>query len=87
MFELVWKKAALKSLAKCPAKIRASIQKAMNEVAENPDDHNADIKPLVGAAGYYRLRVGGYRAIFERRDRIKILIVERVGPRGDVYKR
>ena len=87
MFELVWKKAALKSLAKCPAKIRASIHEAMNEVAENPDDHNTDVKPLVGATGYYWLRIGSYRAIFERCDQIEILIVEWVGPRGDVYKR
>ena len=87
MFELVWKKAALKSLAKCPAKIRVSIQKAMNEIAENPDDHTADVKSLTGATDYYRLRVGGYRAIFERRDQIRILIIERIGPRGNVYKR
>ena len=42
---------------------------------------------MLGATGYYRLRIGGYRAIFERCDQIEILIVERVGPRGDVYKR
>ena len=56
----------------------------MNEVAENPDDHTADVKSLTGATGYYRLRVGGYRAIFERRDQIRILIIERIGPRGNV---
>ena len=33
----------------------------------------------------YRLRIGGYRAIFELQDEIKIIAVIKIGSRGDIY--
>ena len=44
-----------------------------------------DIKPLRGCEGSYRLRVGDYRIIFSYPDKDTVLI-EKVGPRGGVYK-
>ena len=44
-----------------------------------------DIKPLKGSSGTYRLRVGDWRILFSYPGDGTILI-EKIGPRGDVYK-
>ena len=46
---------------------------------------NGDIKPLKGISGTYRLRVGDWRILFSYPEDDAILI-EKIGPRGDVYK-
>lgn len=45
-----------------------------------------DVKPLKGSKGSYRLRVGDWRVVYSRPDSDTILI-EQIGPRGEVYKR
>ena len=48
---------------------------------------NIDIKKLSGEwEGYYRLRKGKLRIIFEPNKTDKVLFVERIDFRGDVYK-
>jgi mRNA interferase RelE/StbE len=46
-----------------------------------------DIKRLSGRRGEYRLRVGGWRILFERDDEARLIRVIDVRPRGDAYKR
>lgn len=48
---------------------------------------NIDLKKLVGDwEGYYRLRKGRLRIIFEMNKNEKLLFVEKIDFRGDVYK-
>jgi mRNA interferase RelE/StbE len=48
---------------------------------------NVDLKKLVGDwEGYYRLRKGKLRVIFAMDKNKRILFVERIDFRGDVYK-
>jgi len=48
---------------------------------------NVDIKKLYGKwQGYYRLRRGKIRIIFEVNKSAKVLYIEKVDFRGDVYK-
>ncbi len=54
-------------------------------LGEDPDDPGLDVKPLEGEP-YYRLRVGNWRVIFDRQDEVKIIAIEKIRPRGDVYK-
>lgn len=44
-----------------------------------------DIKPYKGSPGTYRLRVGDWRILFSYPECDTILI-EKIGPRGGVYK-
>lgn len=44
-----------------------------------------DIKPYKGSPGTYRLRVGDWRILFSYPEDGTILI-EKIGPRGGVYK-
>ncbi|MCL2053098.1 MAG: type II toxin-antitoxin system RelE/ParE family toxin [Oscillospiraceae bacterium] len=43
-----------------------------------------DILPLEGKNGEYRLRVGGWRVIWEYRG--ELIFIMEIGNRGDVYK-
>lgn len=44
-----------------------------------------DIKTLKGGEGTYRLRVGNWRILFSYPD-AKTVLVEKIGPRGEIYK-
>ncbi len=85
VYELLYKKSALKALSRVSPRIRARIQAELKCVAADPDRYGGDWKPLKGSP-YWRLRVGGYRAICEVEKGRLILLVLKVGPRGDVYK-
>ncbi|MDD2717292.1 MAG: type II toxin-antitoxin system RelE/ParE family toxin [Candidatus Wallbacteria bacterium] len=43
------------------------------------------MRPVSGEDGIFRLRVGRYRILFSREED-NIILIFRVGPRGDVYK-
>ena len=44
-----------------------------------------DIKPFSGQPGYFRLRVGNYRALYRIED--NTILVTNIDPRGQVYKK
>ena len=46
-----------------------------------------DIKPVEGEKDIYRLRVGKYRVLIKVYKEKKIILVVKIGPRGDVYKK
>lgn len=72
-------KTAVKALQKMEAKQRERILKALAAI---PD---GDIKPMEGKPlGRYRLRVGGYRAVY-RMENGEICVLD-IGARGDIYK-
>ena len=56
---------------------------AIEKVAENPATADLDIRALQSRDGY-RLRVGEWRVIYSQ-DGV-VLAVERIAPRGKVYK-
>jgi mRNA interferase RelE/StbE len=61
---------------------KATKRRIMQAIAQLP---NGDIKPLKGARGYFRLRVGDWRILFSYPDSKTIFIVD-IGSRGDIYK-
>jgi mRNA interferase RelE/StbE len=44
-----------------------------------------DIKKLTGRDGY-RLRMGGWRALYRMENDQLIIEVVKIGPRGDIYR-
>jgi mRNA interferase RelE/StbE len=64
---------------------RLRIADKIDQLAVNPDDLELDVKPLEGSE-LFRLRVGGWRVIFARFDTLKVIAIEKIGARGDVYK-
>ena len=85
MYELKYKKSALKSMNKLPKHVRSRIATELEAVAAGPVDYKGDWKPLSGSP-YWRLRVGDYRAVCAVEKSVLLLLVLKVGPRGDIYK-
>ncbi len=77
--KIEYSRAAVKSINNLDKQAKKRVKAAIEKI---PD---GDIKPLRGSKGNYRLRVGNCRIIFSYPDDNTIL-VDKVGPRGDVYK-
>jgi mRNA interferase RelE/StbE len=41
---------------------------------------------LTGSPGWRRIRIGGYRVVYDVDDRARVALVLRVGSRGEVYR-
>ena len=88
MASVIYSHAALKALKKLAVNVRATLVSKIEQYAEHPDSLANNVTKLQGRTGY-RLRVGGWRVIFERieQDSREVLFVLDVMPRGDDYKR
>lgn len=85
VYQLYYTRAAIKVLRRMPAPYRERIRARLAEVAADPEGYGGDWKPLKGTP-FMRLRVGTYRAICEVRSGELVLLVIKIGSRGDVYK-
>ena len=74
-----YSKAAVKAIESMDRKTKHRIKDAIEGIPQG------DIKPLQGSSTLYRLRVGNWRIVFSYPDSGELLI-ERIAPRGDVYK-
>lgn len=85
MFRTVIHKQAKKKLLSLSPATRIRIAEEIQRLGKDPDDVRLDIKKMHGMSGY-RLRVGEWRIIFDRNDKLRIISIDKIGPRGDVYK-
>ena len=76
---------AQKKLQSLPRNEQARLAEKISQLGANPDDPALDTRPLAGSA-LYRLRVGGWRIIYDRQDAVRIIAIEKIKPRGDAYK-
>ena len=83
MYELQFKKKAIKALAKINDPYYSAIIEAIDGLAENP--RPLGYKKLTGRNGY-RIRVGTYRIIYDIFDQNLIIEIVNVGSRGDIYE-
>ena len=83
MYELQYKKKAIKALIKINEPYYSAIIQAINRLSENPRPFGC--KKLTGRNGY-RIRVGTYRIIYDIFDTNLIIEIVNVGNRGDVYE-
>jgi len=78
------------ALLRIPLNRAEQIATALGEVAElDSVASHQNVLPLSGALrGWFRLRVGGYRAIFQPREdgSLAVLHVDWIGPRGQAYR-
>jgi mRNA interferase RelE/StbE len=87
MYELKFLGRALQDLKKIDFPHQKIIKEMLLILAENPDIVKDNIKKLAGTKeDYYRLRVGNYRIIYEKRDTDLIILVIRIGHRREVYQ-
>ena len=77
---------AARRLNRLDAKMRHRIRAKIALVAENPTAPNHNLGHLAGMDGY-RLRVGGWRVIFEVDHEARALNVRAIRERGGAYQR
>lgn len=85
MYTVVFTKPALRVLRRLPRNLAELIRTKIMEVAEDPYAPHNNVTKLVGRPGY-RLRVGDWRVIYELQNEQVVLLVLKIGPRGEVYE-
>ena len=84
MYKITIKKTANKELNSLPNKIAAKIVQAVYGLGRNPRPQGS--KKLKGTyEPLWRIRIGDYRVIYIIDDVIKIVDIQKVGHRKDIY--
>ena len=84
VFRIEWKKSTRKDLRKLPPGITERIVEAVENLAENPFPHG--VEKLSGSEHAYRIRLGDYRIVYEVVRESKLVEIQRVRHRKDVYR-
>jgi mRNA interferase RelE/StbE len=85
VYKILFSSQAVKTIQKLPRNIALSIREKINLLAADPYNPNLNSKKLHGRAGY-RIRVGDWRIIYELKNEELIIIIIKIGSRGDIYK-
>ena len=83
-FDLQWRKSTRKDLRRIPREAVSRIVAAVAKLAEEPLPHGSE--KLTGSERIYRIRVGDYRVVYELLRDAKIVEIQRVRHRKDVYR-
>lgn len=85
MYEIIFQKEAQKSLKKIPKEDIIKIRKKIAELEKNAIPKGS--KSLKGIfSGYYRIRSGIYRIVYEIFQDKLIILVVKIAHRKEVYK-
>ena len=84
-FEIQWRTSTKKDLRKIAPQDVARIIAAVAELGREPFPHG--VEKLTGSERTYRIRVGDYRVIYEVFTSSRMVEIERVRHRKDVYRR
>jgi mRNA interferase RelE/StbE len=85
MYRIEYRRPARKALMRMPTSLAARFLDAFEVVAIDPNRSDLDIKRLSSRDGY-RLRIGGWRALFRVEDDRLVVLALDIGARGDMYK-
>ena len=84
MYHVLLERAAEKDLARLAVGIHKRIIAAIQNLARNPRPPGC--RKLAGSKNDWRIRVGDYRVVYEIADEIRIVRVNRVRHRREVYR-
>jgi mRNA interferase RelE/StbE len=83
-FRIEWRRSTKKDLRKIPPRDVQRIVEAVEALADEPFPFG--VEKLKGAERTYRIRVGDFRVIYEVFADTKVIEIERVRNRKDVYR-
>lgn len=86
MFEVLLSKKAIKFLDKQDKKTKEDIITKLKQLENYPDTPELNIKRFQSLNDVIRLRTGNIRVIIKVNEKDKVLLVSKIGYRGDVYK-
>ncbi|MCK6450448.1 MAG: type II toxin-antitoxin system RelE/ParE family toxin [Alphaproteobacteria bacterium] len=81
----VYSRDATRALRRAPRNLRDLIRSRVELLAVDPLAPNNNVKALAGRPGH-RLRVGDWRVIYHLDHGLRILVVEKMAPRGRAYE-
>ncbi len=84
--ELIFHRRAEKALRRMQPKTATAIVAALERIADDPFGHHPNVTSLTEVKDGFRLRHGDWRTLYRLDRPGGRMIVEIVGPRGDVYK-
>jgi mRNA interferase RelE/StbE len=85
VYKILFTRSADKTLRKLPGEISQRIRRRLDNIAADPYAVHLDVTKLQNRPGY-RLRVGDWRVIYEIENDELIILVLRIGTRGEVYR-
>lgn len=85
MFRVLITRRAEKDLDAIPRFEREAIAEKIALLGQDPGHPVLDVKKLQGSP-FYRLRVGDWRVIFDRKNAVRIIEIIRVRHRREVYR-
>ncbi|NWF97361.1 MAG: type II toxin-antitoxin system RelE/ParE family toxin [Nitrospirae bacterium] len=86
MYKIFLHKKAVKYYESLDNKTAGRVNKAIEAMSKNPLER-LHIKRLRGIhEGKYRYAVGDLRIVYRVNQEEKIILIEAIGPRGDIYK-
>ena len=83
-FRIEWKKSTRKDLRKLPPRVVDRIIEAVDELADEPFPFGSE--KLQGSEHACRIRIGDYRVVYEVVVTAKLVEIQRVRHRKDVYR-
>lgn len=85
VYKILFTRTADKTLRKLPQEIAQRIRRRLDNIAADPYAVHLDVTKLQNRPGY-RLRVGDWRVIYEIESEELLLLVLRIGSRGEIYR-
>ena len=85
MYKIVFTNQVHKSLRRIPINIVIHIRKRLDQIAKDPYAKDIYITKLQNRPGY-RLRAGDWRVIYDIREDELVILVLKIGSRGEIYR-
>jgi mRNA interferase RelE/StbE len=82
---ILFTKSADRTLRTMPRELARRLRERLGQIAQNPYAQHSNVTKLQNRPGY-RLRVGDWRVIYEIENEELVILVLRIGPRGEVYR-
>jgi len=84
MYRVLLERAAEKDLTRLSSEIHDRVIAAIQALATNP--RPSGCRKLAGSKSDWRIRVGDYRVVYEIADAIRVVRVNRVRHRREIYR-
>lgn len=83
-YAIEWRPSARKQVRRLDVPARRRVLEAIDNLSHEPRPVGS--VTLTGSPGWCRIRIGSYRVVYEVQDDVLVVLVLRVGSRGDVYQ-
>jgi len=81
LYRIEYERSARKELAALPRPAQRRVVDAIEALGNDP--RPAGSRKIAGTQNGYRIRVGGYRVLYEVRDQVLIIVIVRVAKRDE----